>query len=267
MSRGSAARSLLSIGEVLRHLREDFPDVTISKIRFLESIGLVEPERTSSNYRKFSSRDLERLRYILAAQRDRYLPLKRIREELDDLDNGAPVADPPRLGGPYAVASADELPPAESFARDTSRLRLTRVELLERAGLEEEALTAMESYGLVTPRPGTTHYDADTLAVATAGEHSPTSAWRPATCAASSPRPTAKWGWCSSSSRRCAASAAPTRAPVRKRSSASWPPAACACMRPLYGPVCAADPPAAIGVSASSTGSTHRCLLPADRRE
>ncbi len=168
MSRGSAARSLLSIGEVLGHLREDFPDVTISKIRFLESIGLVEPERTSSNYRKFSSRDLERLRYILAAQRDRYLPLKRIREELDSLDTGAPVVDVPRLGGPYAVASPDELPPAESFGRDTSRLRLTRMELLERAALDEDALTAMESYGLVAPRPGTTHYDADALAVATA---------------------------------------------------------------------------------------------------
>lgn len=168
MSRGSAARSLLSIGEVLGQLRADFPDVTISKIRFLESIGLVEPERTSSNYRKFSTADVERLRYILAAQRDRYLPLKRIREELDDLDAGRSTAGVPRLTEPRAVPSGDHLPTAESFTRDTSRLRLTRADLLERADVDEDALTAMEEYGLVMPRPGTTHYDATALAVATA---------------------------------------------------------------------------------------------------
>jgi len=169
VSRASAAHALLSIGDVLGQLREEFPDVTISKIRFLEQIGLVEPERTASNYRKFSSADVDRLRYILAAQRDRYLPLKRIREELHALDTGEPVVDaPPRLGGPHRAPNADALPTAETFARDASRARLTRAELIEQAGIAEDALAAMESYGLVSPRPGTTHYDADALAVATA---------------------------------------------------------------------------------------------------
>lgn len=165
MSRGSAERALLSIGDVIGQLRDDFPDVTISKIRFLEQIGLVEPERTASNYRKFSPADVDRLRYILAAQRDRYLPLKRIREELEALDAGEPVPMP-RLGGPHAVPTVDALPSAETFARDGSRTRLSRAELLEQAGIEADALDAMESYGLVAPRPGTTHYDGDALAVA-----------------------------------------------------------------------------------------------------
>jgi DNA-binding transcriptional MerR regulator len=82
-----------SIGDVLNQLRDEFPDVTISKIRFLESQGLVEPERTPSGYRKFYARDVERLRFILRQQRDQFLPLKVIKERLDDLDanGGLPV--------------------------------------------------------------------------------------------------------------------------------------------------------------------------------
>jgi DNA-binding transcriptional MerR regulator len=167
VTRASAARALLSIGDVLSQLREEFPDVTISKIRFLEQIGLVEPERTASNYRKFSANDVDRLRYILSAQRDRYLPLKRIREELEAMDSGEQAA-PPRLGGPHSAPPTDALPTAETFARDGIRTRLSRSELIERAGVPDEALTAMESYGLVAPRPGTTHYDDDALAVAEA---------------------------------------------------------------------------------------------------
>jgi DNA-binding transcriptional MerR regulator len=167
VSRGSAATSLLSIGEVLSQIRDEFPDVTISKIRFLESIGLVEPVRTASNYRKFTPRDVERLRYVLTAQRDRYLPLRRIREELDALERGEVLPPQPRLGGPRS-SRTDGMPDGESFAREPNRLRLTRVELLEQAGIEDEALAAMESYGLVRPRAGTMHYDADALAVARA---------------------------------------------------------------------------------------------------
>lgn len=169
MSRGSAAPSaLFSIGEVLGRLRDDFPDVTISKIRFLESIGLVEPVRTASNYRKFTGRDVERLRYILTAQRDRFLPLRRIRDELDSLDRGvAPPEPAPRLGGPRATRT-DGMPGPETFAREPGRVRLTRVELLTQAGIDDAALDAMESYGLVRPRHGTIHYDADALAVARA---------------------------------------------------------------------------------------------------
>jgi len=76
------ARAYLSIGEVLNRLRGDFADITISKIRFLESEGLIDPQRTPSGYRKFTSTDLERLRYVLLAQRDQYLPLKVIKDIL-----------------------------------------------------------------------------------------------------------------------------------------------------------------------------------------
>jgi len=82
------ARAYLSIGEVLNRLRGDFADITISKIRFLESEGLIEPQRTPSGYRKFTSSDLERLRYVLLAQRDQYLPLKVIKDNLDAIDRG-----------------------------------------------------------------------------------------------------------------------------------------------------------------------------------
>ena len=78
----------MSIGSVLALLREDFPDVTISKIRFLESEGLISPERAPSGYRRFSQADCDRLRFVLTAQRDRYLPLKVIKEQLDSIDHG-----------------------------------------------------------------------------------------------------------------------------------------------------------------------------------
>src|SRR5690242_12257055 len=82
----------MSIGEVLAHLRGEFPDITISKLRFLEAEGLVEPRRTPAGYRKYSSADVARLRFVLAAQRDHYLPLRVIREQLDALDQGGPAA-------------------------------------------------------------------------------------------------------------------------------------------------------------------------------
>src|ERR1700754_4351385 len=86
----------MSIGEVLTKLRPDFPDVTISKIRFLEAEGLVEPQRTPSGYRKFNHEDVERLRYVLAAQRDHYLPLRVIKDHLGAIDRGL---EPPPSGG------------------------------------------------------------------------------------------------------------------------------------------------------------------------
>src|ERR1700755_1020704 len=88
---GSADRGLMSIGEVLAQLRGDFPDVTISKLRFLETEGLVEPRRTPAGYRKYTWTDLARLRYVLTAQRDRYLPLRVIREHLATM--GEPLAE------------------------------------------------------------------------------------------------------------------------------------------------------------------------------
>ena len=90
----------LTIGEVLAVLRDDFPDVTISKIRYLESEDLVHPQRTPSGYRKFSRADVSRLRYVLAAQRDQYLPLRVIKEHLEALDRGEPL---PAAAGPAPV--------------------------------------------------------------------------------------------------------------------------------------------------------------------
>ena len=155
----------MSIGEVLRRLREEFPDVSISKIRFLEAEGLVEPERTASGYRKFSNTDLERLRYVLGAQRDRYLPLRVIREHLDAMSRGlepptsageAPRAPVPTLVGPDAEATA----PLPS-------LRLSREELLANSGLSESQLAELDAFGLVRAQPGSGQYDAAGLAIAT----------------------------------------------------------------------------------------------------
>lgn len=173
MSPAVPARAYMSIGEVLGRLRADFPDVTISKIRFLESEGLVEPQRTPSGYRKFSHEDVERLRYVLAAQRDQYLPLRVIKEHLDAIDRGL---EPPQLPGggprvPRALVAADGYPGPETFTRDGTDLRLSRAELLEAAGLEETQLQQLESFGLVGARQGGHHYDGDALVVAqTVGE-------------------------------------------------------------------------------------------------
>lgn len=83
-----AGRPYMSIGEVLGGLKPDFPEITISKIRFLETEGLIDPERTPSGYRKFYEKDMDRLRFILSLQRDSYLPLKVIRERLAAYDAG-----------------------------------------------------------------------------------------------------------------------------------------------------------------------------------
>jgi len=159
------ARAYLSIGEVLSKLRGDFSDITISKIRFLEAEGLIEPQRTPSGYRKFTNTDLERLRYVLLAQRDHYLPLRVIKENLDALDRGLQPAQ--IAGGAPAprLATVDgELAPA-SFG-EQSDLRLSREELLKSGSISEEQLVELESYGLIGPRGR--HYDGDALAVARA---------------------------------------------------------------------------------------------------
>lgn len=160
------ARAQMNIGEVLARLRPDFPDVTISKIRFLESEGLVEPDRTSSGYRKFDHDDVQRLRYVLAAQRDLYLPLRVIKDHLDALDRGL---EPPAQAGaaprvPVSLVDPDGLPGPEAFARDGSDLRLSRAELLDAAEITEEQLAEIEGYGLVVRRGS--HYDGNALLVA-----------------------------------------------------------------------------------------------------
>jgi len=105
-SRTSAERPYLSIGEVLGLLLEEFPDITISKIRFLESQGLIVPERTASGYRKFYDDDVERLRYILTEQKDKFLPLRVIKDRLDTPPAGTERPEP---RGIKNVLSASEL--------------------------------------------------------------------------------------------------------------------------------------------------------------
>src|SRR5437868_6462948 len=146
------SRSSMSIGEVLAILRPDFADVTISKIRFLESEGLVEPERTASGYRKFSRDDVARLRYVLSAQRDHYLPLRVIKQHLEAIDRGLEPPDTPGGGPqvPRALSVAEGLPGPEAFGRDSSELRLSRDELVEAAGIDGALLNLVEQFGLVT---------------------------------------------------------------------------------------------------------------------
>lgn len=162
------ARAYLSIGEVLNRLRSDFSDITISKIRFLESEGLIEPQRTPSGYRKFTTSDLDRLRYVLLAQRDQYLPLKVIKDNLDAIDRGLQPAQVGAVATPrstISVATIDGEMAPSSFG-EVSEMRLSRDELLKNSGLKEDQLVELEGYGLIAPRGR--HYDGDALSVAKA---------------------------------------------------------------------------------------------------
>jgi DNA-binding transcriptional MerR regulator len=144
------ARGQFGIGEVLAQLRPEFPDISTSKIRFLEAKGLIEPARSRSGYRRFSAADIERLRYILTVQRDSYLPLQVIRERLaGTADDGR---NPQALGGAGGLGTGRA--PAD----------LSRRQLLEAAGIEEEELTELEDYGLIR-RVGR-QYGPEALAVA-----------------------------------------------------------------------------------------------------
>jgi DNA-binding transcriptional MerR regulator len=137
-----SAHGQFGIGEVLAQLRPEFPDISTSKIRFLEAEGLIEPARSRSGYRRFSAPDIERLRYILTMQRDSYLPLRVIRERLADTAPG------PAAGN--GQAGPDE--------------RMTRRQLLEAAGIDDAELTELEDYGLI--RRVSRQYGADALSVA-----------------------------------------------------------------------------------------------------
>lgn len=162
-------RGRMSIGEMLNHLRPDFPDVSISKIRYLEAEGLIEPERTPAGYRKFSYTDLERLRYILTAQRDRYRPLKVIKADLEALERGL---EPPSTAGdapqppPSVRAVGPDDDPAEYGPAPNSDLRMSRAELLASSGLTDQQLGELMEFGMLRPRPGTRYFDADALVVA-----------------------------------------------------------------------------------------------------
>jgi len=159
----------MTIGAVLAALSPDFPDITISKIRFLEAEGLVTPERTGSGYRTFSPHDLQRLRYILTAQRDRFWPLKVIAEALDKLDRGLePVHHAQAPAGPQVPAGvADPYLPSASELGRRGHLRLTDAELRQAAGLDQLTFEALSTFGLLHPDAGG-HYGDAALAVARA---------------------------------------------------------------------------------------------------
>ncbi|MER8223156.1 MerR family transcriptional regulator [Streptomyces sp. NPDC094143] len=157
---GAAATDsgLMSIGTVLNVLRDEFPEVTISKIRFLEAEGLIEPQRTPSGYRKFSAHDVERLGHVLRMQRDHYLPLKVIREHLEAMERGEAV-QLPVMGRQRDGEPGSEVPEGPTAAR------IGREELLAAAGIGEQELKEWESYGLLTPLEDGA-YDAEAVQVA-----------------------------------------------------------------------------------------------------
>jgi DNA-binding transcriptional MerR regulator len=130
LASGTPARGSVSIGQVLDELSPEFPDISPSKIRFLEAEGLIQPMRSSSGYRRFSAADIKRLRFILTAQRDEYLPLRVIKERLDALDTAAAKG---------STGAAGAVPP----------VAMTRSELLAAAGAAEELLAELEDYGLI----------------------------------------------------------------------------------------------------------------------
>ncbi len=176
------ARGGMSIGSVLDLLRPDFPDITISKIRFLESEGLIRPERTPSGYRRFSVADYERLRFVLTAQRDQYLPLKVIKEQLEAIDSGAATlgvreararahshhgsaeAGHAVSGSVDADSDAGQAPPrrlgvvpgqitSEELRVDVG-VRLTRADLLAKADIDDRFLDDLLRAGLIVPGAG-----------------------------------------------------------------------------------------------------------------
>jgi DNA-binding transcriptional MerR regulator len=177
-----------SIGQVMTILRTEFPEISISKIRFLEAEGLISPLRAPSGYRRYTESDLERLRYVLSVQREHYLPLKVIREHLEQIDRGqtpqtqtsqtqTPQTQTPQTlsgqsGAPsngLSGAGPSVLPgPHPTAATAKQPVRLTRQELLDASGLTESALGELERTQIVATRRGTAHYGRDALTLAIA---------------------------------------------------------------------------------------------------
>lgn len=147
-----ATRNYLSIGEVLVGLKAEFPDITISKIRFLESEGLIAPERTASGYRKFYEEDVDRLRQILRLQRDEYLPLKVIKERISEeaAEDAGPVT---------AVLEVTE----DDVAIPPTGLHMSEQELSAATGVEPDRIHELVSYGILCPHGvnGDGYYDGD----------------------------------------------------------------------------------------------------------
>jgi len=152
-------RTYLSIGEVLLALKTEFPDITISKIRFLEGEGLIEPERTASGYRKFYEHDVERLRQILRMQRDEYLPLKVIKERLARQDAGG-MAEP-------EVEEGEGSQPEEDLVEPPTGLQMTIEEMSAATGVDRDLVGELERYGIlcVHGANGNKYFDGDDYVV------------------------------------------------------------------------------------------------------
>ena len=154
-------KKTMSIGVVLENLQQQFPDVTVSKIRFLESEKLITPSRTASGYRRFTEDDVERLRYILTQQRDNYTPLKVIREQLDAMDSGQVTAIV-GAGQTSTLVSADKF-------RAPVVTRLTGEDVAEQAGSTEKSVMALAKVGLISP-DSSGFFTADDVSVVSAAE-------------------------------------------------------------------------------------------------
>jgi DNA-binding transcriptional MerR regulator len=156
----AGTRNYQSIGEVLVTVKTEFPDITISKIRFLESEGLIDPERTPSGYRKFYPPDVERLRSILRMQRDEYLPLKVIKDRLARLDAGDEVE-----GQVDGTLPADEEGAAgvEELADAPTGLQMSLEEMSAATGVERDRIRELENFGIVCSHgpDGAKYYDGD----------------------------------------------------------------------------------------------------------
>ncbi len=155
-----ATRSYQSIGEVLVSVKAEFPDITISKIRFLESEGLIDPERTPSGYRKFYDKDVDRLKQILRMQRDEYLPLKVIKDRLLTEETGPGEALDDR-------EAAEEKEIKQELAEPPTGLQMTIEEMSTATGIDKERIKELESYGLVSSHgpDSAKYYDGDDYVV------------------------------------------------------------------------------------------------------
>ncbi len=151
----SKRSDLLTIGEVLNQVRSEFDDISISKIRFLEAEGLIVPSRTKSGYRKFSSADVDKLRYILRMQRDHYLPLKVIKEHIEAIDRGLKpeIEEIEKPKVPSALVDLNQL------GIKKSNIRVTREELIANTSITDQDLKESEDYGLIKVLADKRHYD------------------------------------------------------------------------------------------------------------
>lgn len=136
----SDQRQLYSIGQVLSVLKPEFSDLSPSKLRFLEDQGLISPDRTESGYRKYSEKQIERLRVILTLQRDNFLPLKVIREYLDELDAGRQPLMP--SVNPVALRKGQ---------------RFSTAQLKSETGISDAAFREAAELGLFGPQPHSSH--------------------------------------------------------------------------------------------------------------